>query len=92
MRDRDDRTSAIFFVSLGASLIVGGLFAAGVMVVIPWQVGLFEVWGANTLAEPTFYVFAGFALAFLILAGVGAYLGRRGLRVLRSGRPGRSDR
>lgn len=92
MSDRDERNLAVFFTSLGISLIVGGIFAAGAMIVIPLQVGLFEAWGANVFAEPTFYIFAGFAVAFLIVAGVGAYLSLRGYRSLKSGRQGRSDR
>lgn len=90
--DRGDRVLATFFASLGASLTAAGIIAAGAMIVIPLQVGLFKAWGANVLAEPGFYIFTGFAMAFLILAGTGVYLGLRGHQTLRSGRPGRSDR
>lgn len=92
VRDRGDRALGIYFASLGASLTAGGIAAAVAMIVIPVQVGLFKAWGANVLAEPSFYLFAGFAMAFLILAGVGVYLGLRGYQTLRSGCPGRSDR
>jgi len=76
----------------GAALLFGGLFAAGTMIVVPFQVGLADLWRENAFADPAFYVFAGFAILFLILAGAGTYLCLRARRLYRDGRPGRSER
>lgn len=89
--DRGDRALAIFSASLGAPLTAGGIAAAGALNAITLEVGLIQAWGASVLAEPSLYIFAGFATAFLILAGPGVHLGSGGYQTL-SGRPGRSDR
>ena len=75
----------------GAALLFGGLLAAGTMIVLPFQVGLVDLRRENALADPAFYIFAGFAILFLILAGAGAYLCLRALRLYRDGRRGGSD-
>jgi hypothetical protein len=72
------------FAGLGASLLLGGLFSAGAMVAIPVQVGLADRWGTEALSDPIFYLFAAFALCFLIVAGVGAHLCYRACRLYRS--------
>ena len=83
MRDRDRRNLTAFLGSFGTALVVGGLFAAGAMIVIPFQSGLADLSGENALADSAFYIFAGFAILFLILAGVGAYLCLRAYRLYR---------
>jgi hypothetical protein len=62
-----------FLGGLGAALLLGGIFTTGLLVVLPFQVGLVETL-SEALKDPTFYIFAGMAAVFLILASVGAYL------------------
>lgn len=90
--DRDRLVSASFFGGLGVSLLLGGLFAAGAMVVIPFQTGLADIWRDDAFTDPAFYIFAVSAIFFLILAAAGAYLCLRAWRVYRNGHAGRSDR
>ena len=87
MSDRQRGILIGLFGGLGAGLLLGGLFAAGAMVVIPVQVGLAGQWGTEALNDPIFYLFAGFALCFLIVAGVGVYLCSLAYRLYRSKRP-----
>jgi len=81
--DRDQRNLTALLGGFGAALLVGGLFATGVMILVPFQSGLAELWGEKALADPAFYIFAGFAILFLILAGVGACLCLRAYRLYR---------
>ncbi|MBU2043036.1 MAG: hypothetical protein KKA37_13615 [Alphaproteobacteria bacterium] len=92
VNDRGRRNLVGVLGGFGAALLFGGLFAAGTMIVVPFQVGLADLWRENALADPAFYIFVGFAILFLILAGAGAYLCLRAWRLYRDGQAGRSDR
>ncbi len=83
--NRGPRRSAVAFVGgLGGGLLLSGLFAAGCMIVIPFQVGLAESWPETAASDPVFYIFAGFAILFLIAAGGGALLCRQAYRLFRA--------
>ncbi|MNI24187.1 hypothetical protein D3C73_777990 [compost metagenome] len=82
VNDRDRLRLVRIFGGLGASLLLGGLFAAGTMVVVPFQVGLADLWRENAFTDPAFYIFAVSAIFFLILASAGAYLCLRAGRVI----------
>jgi len=89
--DRQTRGLIGLFGGLGAALLLGGLFAAGAMVIIPFQVGFAGQWGTEALNDPVFYLFASFGLAFLILAGLGAFLCFKAWRLYRPKRPAPSE-
>ncbi|MEY3292466.1 MAG: hypothetical protein RJB12_237 [Pseudomonadota bacterium] len=72
------------FAGLGTAFLLGGLFSAGAMFAIPVQVGLADRWGTEAFNDPVFYLFAAFALCFMLVAGVGAYLCYRAYRLYRS--------
>jgi hypothetical protein len=66
-----------FFAGLGVSLLLGGLFVTGLMIVLPGQVGLFDVSRLEAWGSPEGMVFGFFALMGLALAIVGAFCCRR---------------
>ena len=84
---REQRATAALLGGFGAALGFGGLFAAIAMIVVPFQVGLADLWSKNAFGDPAFYIFAGFGIFFLIVAGGGTYLCRRAYHLYRTKRP-----
>lgn len=77
---------SVFLGGLGAALLLGGLFAAGLLIVLPFQIGLVETLG-EALQDAVFYIFAGMAGLFLMSAAGGAYLCLRAYNTHRKNRP-----
>lgn len=81
-------TVPIFVGSLGATLLLGGLFITGLMVVLPGQVGLFDVGRLSAWGSPEGLIFGAFVLAGLVMAAVGGFCCRWAYKMFKtSGRP-----